>query len=147
MPKISQSFFDNLLALLFGIIVLIMSVGVFFRYVMNESLYWSDEVVRYLFVWLTFLGSGVAVKDKSHLRVTVLQDNLPELWQKRVHSFNEIVFILFLGFLIITGFIWVFEISGSYSSALGFPLNWFFYAALPITSLVALFYAIKQLYH
>lgn len=139
-----QTFFDQMLAVLFGVIVLIMSVGVFFRYVMNESLYWSDEVVRYLFVWLTFLGAGVAVKDKIHLRVTVLKDHLSGLWQKRVNRFNEIIFIAFLVFLIIGGFIWVFEISGSYSSALGLPLNWFFYAALPVTSIVALFYAIRQ---
>lgn len=141
----STSIMDNIIAILFGIIVALMLVAIFFRYVLNSSLYWSDEIVRYLFVWLTFLGAAVAVRDKAHIRVEFFAEKMPTSLKKWVIHVNDFLFITFLLFLTLGGFIWVFQLSGSYSPALALPLNWLFYAALPTASLVAMVYAFRQL--
>ena len=135
---------DKIIAMLFGIIVALMLVAIFFRYVLNSSLYWSDEIVRYLFVWLTFMGAAVAVRDKAHIRVEFFAEKLPNSLQKIVRRLDDFLFLAFLLFLTVGGFIWVFQLSGSYSPALALPLNWLFYAALPTASLIAFIYAIQQ---
>ena len=136
---------DNIIASLFGVIVFLMLTAIFFRYVLNSSLYWSDEIVRYLFVWLTFLGAAVAVRDKAHIRVEFFIEKMPAKLRFGIKKINDFLFLAFLLFLTIGGFIWVFKLSGSYSPALSLPLNWLFYAALPTASFIAFVYAFRQL--
>ena len=59
---------DRILVGLFSMILLIILVAVFFRYVINHSLFWSDEVVRYSFVWFTLLGTALVLRDRRHIR-------------------------------------------------------------------------------
>ena len=63
------SWFDWLLVVQIGLIVTIVLAAVFFRYVINHSLPWSDEAARYLFVWLTLLGSSAVLRERAHIRV------------------------------------------------------------------------------
>ena len=57
---------DTLLALILGIMSLIMSINVFSRFVLNASIYWGDELTLILFVWLTFLGAAVGIREQAH---------------------------------------------------------------------------------
>lgn len=61
---------DNLLELLLWMILaamsLVVAANVFCRFVLNDSLYWGDEVAQILLVWLTFLGAAVAVREDQH---------------------------------------------------------------------------------
>jgi TRAP-type C4-dicarboxylate transport system permease small subunit len=56
----------------------IVGYQVFRRYVMNASLIWSEEAARYLMVWITFLGSSVALSRDGHIKVTIAIDRLPK---------------------------------------------------------------------
>lgn len=51
---------------------------VFFRYVLNNSLFWSEELGRMLLVWLSFMGASVAYKRGAHMGVAVLVERLPQ---------------------------------------------------------------------
>ncbi|HHY48007.1 MAG TPA: TRAP transporter small permease [Firmicutes bacterium] len=51
-------------------IVVVMQV--FCRYVLNYSFFWSDELVRYLFIWMAFFGGSVAFKGREHLTIDLL---------------------------------------------------------------------------
>ena len=62
---------------LFSLILVIILVAVFFRYVVNHSLFWSDEVVRYLFVWFTLLGAALVLRDRRHIRVEYFVEQMP----------------------------------------------------------------------
>ena len=65
---------------LFGIgmsMTVIVAVQVFFRYVLNQSLFWSEELARYLLVWLSFLGASVAYRRKAHPGIDILQAKMP----------------------------------------------------------------------
>ena len=53
-----------------GILMIgVVAAQVFFRYVLNHSLFWSEELARYILVWLTFLGASVAYRRGVHPRV------------------------------------------------------------------------------
>ncbi len=50
---------------------------VFFRYVFNAPLDWSEELSRFAFVWLCFLGAAYLVRGHQHLRVTAIETKMP----------------------------------------------------------------------
>jgi TRAP-type C4-dicarboxylate transport system permease small subunit len=53
--------------LLLVLMVALVCVGVFFRYILNASLAWYDEFASYLLVWLTFYGAVVASQRRRHI--------------------------------------------------------------------------------
>lgn len=78
-----ERFFRKLIAaiewwsvLLLALMVALVCVGVFFRYVLNASLAWYDEFASYLLVWLTFYGAVVASYRRRHIGFEVLVDKL-----------------------------------------------------------------------
>ena len=56
----------------------VMSVQVFLRYVLNDSLIWSEEAARYLLVAIAFLGCATACRKACHIRIDVVDLVLPE---------------------------------------------------------------------
>lgn len=53
------------------IMVIVIAVQVFARYIMNDSLSWSEELARYCFIWLVYLGVSIAVRKELHMRIEV----------------------------------------------------------------------------
>lgn len=63
-------------ALLAGYFVLVV-LQVFFRYVLNESLFWAEELVRGLMVWGVLISSALVAGSRGHIRIEVLELLLP----------------------------------------------------------------------
>lgn len=135
---------DWLLVGLFCIILAIILVAVFFRYVVNHSLFWSDEVVRYLFVWFTLLGAALVLRDRRHIRVEFFVEHMPPALRRAVEFTGLLLILAFNVFLVVAGFLWVYETSGTYTPALRLPLNWVFYAALPLTAALGCYFAARR---
>ena len=68
---------EALSALLLINISVLLLVGVVSRYVFGKPIVWSDEVVSLSFIWLTMLGSAIAVHRNEHLRLTLFVDLMP----------------------------------------------------------------------
>ncbi|MFV1967952.1 MAG: TRAP transporter small permease [Pirellulaceae bacterium] len=136
---------DLILVGLFSTILVIIFVAVVFRYVVNHSLFWSDEVVRYAFVWFTLLGTALVLRDRRHIRVAYFVEQMPH-GLRRVVEFAGLMLILgFNVFLVIAGMLWVWETAGAFTPALGLPLNWVYYAALPITAALSCCFAVRRI--
>ena len=114
---------DWLLVILFGLILDIILLAVFFRYVINYSLFWSDEVVRYLFVWFILLGSALTLRDRVHLRVEYFINHFPPKVRRAAECLSLLLIAAFSVFLTVAGMMWVIETQGTYTSALKLPLN------------------------
>ena len=90
---------DRLLATLFrytiiGFMVLITVVvflQVLFRYVLNLPLSWSEEVARFGFVWLVFLGAGLIVRTGEHIKVSSFVDPLTDRLKKIAEIVVQVV--------------------------------------------------------
>jgi TRAP-type C4-dicarboxylate transport system permease small subunit len=136
---------DWVLVGLFSVILVIILLAVFFRYVVNHSLFWSDEVVRYLFVWFTLLGSALVLRDRRHIRVEFFVERMPRSVRAGVECAGFVLVLAFNVFLVVAGFLWVRETSGTYTPALGLPLNWIFYAALPATAVLCCYFGVRRL--
>lgn len=61
------------LAAFICMLVLVMA-QVFFRYVLQVAVPWTEEAARWFYAWQIFLGSSLAMRDRLHLQITVLLD-------------------------------------------------------------------------
>ncbi|HVJ59567.1 MAG TPA: TRAP transporter small permease subunit, partial [Burkholderiaceae bacterium] len=66
-----------LLIVVLAAMVVIVFANVCMRYVFGTSVIWSEEVARHLMIWLTFLGSGMALRSGAQIGIDTLQDALP----------------------------------------------------------------------
>lgn len=66
-----------LVVLLAGMVVVV-SMQVASRYLLNVSLIWSEEVARLFFISLVFVGTAVLARQRQHLTVTIFVDMLPD---------------------------------------------------------------------
>ncbi|MGR4871918.1 TRAP transporter small permease [Variovorax sp. LARHSF232] len=73
---------DALIALALAVMVVLVFGNVVLRYAFNTGITVSEEVSRWLFVWLVFLGAIVALKEGSHLGSDMLVSRLPVLGKK-----------------------------------------------------------------
>lgn len=84
MPKIFVLLDKAIAAIVRWIIIVMMAMmtilvflQVLFRYLFDTPLGWSEEVARFAFVWLSFLGAASLVRSDGHIRVSLLVDALP----------------------------------------------------------------------
>ncbi len=71
-----------LIALALAVMVVMVFGNVVLRYAFNSGIAISEEVSRWLFVWITFLGAIVAVRERGHLGTDFLLARLPPLGQR-----------------------------------------------------------------
>lgn len=65
------------------------------RYVFNAPLTWSEELSRYLFIWLSFLGAWVAWNRREHLGIDVLPELVPTRWRGPLLRLLEVLTLIF----------------------------------------------------
>ena len=71
-----------LIALALAVMVVMVFGNVVLRYAFNSGIAVSEEVSRWLFVWITFLGAIVAVKEHGHLGTDLVLTKLPPIAQR-----------------------------------------------------------------
>jgi TRAP-type C4-dicarboxylate transport system permease small subunit len=136
---------DSIVAGLFGAAILVVTAQVLWRYAFNNSLVWTEEASRYLFVWMTFLGAALAVKEQSHIGVTAFVDSLPERLRSWLRVLELALTAALLGLLAVVGFQWVGLNADTPTPALRLPLNYALYASLPVASLIGFCFAVQHL--
>jgi len=91
-------------ALTVTLLLMILSRNVPF---INFDVMWTDEIGRYLLVYLVFLGSGLAMIDGKHIRVDFLLDKMSPKVRKTVELFNDLITIAFCAIMVGGGYILV----------------------------------------
>lgn len=76
---LDQHFEEALMAVFLCGIVVMMTTHVFFRYVMKAPLTWSEEATRYLFIWFVFIGISYGIRNKTHIRVNIIEVLCPKV--------------------------------------------------------------------
>ena len=121
------------------IIVFVLMVGTVFvqaslRYVFHISIFWAEELARYLQIWLTYLGACLAFEGLSHVNISFFVDKLPPLIKLIVSLFAQFVTLIFLIFLIYKGIFLVMAGWIMHSTAMDISLS-YVYAAAPFCSI------------
>ena len=124
-------------AVLIIVMVLMVTVQVASRYVFHVSLSHTEELVRYLFVWATFIGAAGAVSSKRHLSISSGIPGLPRVAQKMIRVTVTLGALLFAGILFLYGARIVFLQweTGQKTAALGMPM-WIIGLVVPVGALL-----------
>ncbi len=87
-----------------GVMTVIIILQVFMRYLFLYSLSWSEEVARYLMIWVSFLGASLALKYGFHIGVEFVINRIPEKMRGWVNLVAKLGILLFLIYFTIGGF-------------------------------------------
>ena len=93
---------EFLVVLILATMACLVFLNVVLRYGFNSSINVTEEVSRYLFVWLTFLGAILAFSDNQHVSVTMLTDKLSPLKRHILRLLTDGI-MLFCCYLIVQG--------------------------------------------
>jgi TRAP-type C4-dicarboxylate transport system permease small subunit len=90
------------------VIILTTMVGLVFgnvvaRYVFNSAITWAEEVARFLFVWLTFVGASFGLLKGLHLGMDMVVARLKPRTRSVVECVNAIITLAFLGVWMVGG--------------------------------------------
>lgn len=127
-----------LVSILFSISFLLL-LQIIARYIFQSSFPWSEELVRYLFIWSTFIGIPYCIKEGASLKITQLTDKLPLKIQEYIFLINKIILLLFFSIISIFSFSVTYStyLSRQTSPALELPM-WIVYASVFIASLLSI---------
>ena len=90
---------EILIIAMFSAMVIVIFAQVIMRYVFNNSLYWSEELGKFFFVWISWLGISLGEREGEHIKITMLVDRLSF---KKAHIFNIISSLFVLAICLIT---------------------------------------------
>ncbi len=130
--------FDNLLARGEAVVIIalvaVMTVVVFlqvvYRYVLIQPLHWSEELARYLFVWLSILGATLGVQKQGHFGLEIFFRMFPKQGQWLMRLLIHLLMGSVILVLLVYGITLVEKTALQESPAMGIPMSWA-YACLP----------------
>lgn len=130
---------------LFSALVLDVTWQVFARQVLDSPSGWSEELGKYLFIWLGLFGSALVFGERGHIAVDFAVKNLPEKIKIAVSALVQLAILAFTGLVLIWGGFRVVDLAWT-QNLTGLPVNVGpLYLALPISGVLIAFYTTYHL--
>ena len=141
------TFFEEWTLFVSVIIALIsLFINVVLRYTLNYSLAWSEELVREVIIYTTFIGCSVAIKDRSMIKIDALVQLFPVL-KTPLNFISSFVTLLFAGMMVYYG--WVMALlqiqTNQKTIILQIPLV-YLYAILPVMGILMICRTLHVIY-
>ncbi|MES0827119.1 TRAP transporter small permease [Ruegeria sp. SCP11] len=130
--------------LAFAIMLGLGVLTVLFRFVIQSSLAFPDEMIRYLFVWLIAIGSAIGLRRNIHAAIGILVKAMPDGLKRAALVFASVVTVVFLAILIETGLASTISALSQISPAMQISMAWVF-AAVPVGALFGLLFTVETL--
>ncbi len=138
---------EVILIMLLSIMVLNVSWQVFSRYVLGNPSSFTDELARYLMIWLGVLGTAYVSGKRLHVAIDILHSQLSLSSQKTMQKviFSIVILATFLIFIIGgSRLVYLSYLLGQKSAALQIPL-YLVYVCVPLSGACIIFYKINDL--
>jgi TRAP-type C4-dicarboxylate transport system permease small subunit len=110
-------------------------LNVVMRYVFNNSIAWTEEISRYIMIWTTYLGAGLALREGRHVAIEFVQDRLPSPLRRAMRVFVATLMLTFMALLVYWGFVYAQEAWSQYTAVTNLPQG-AFYLAVPIGAII-----------
>lgn len=115
---------------LISVMTFIILLQVFFRYVLNNPLTWTEEIARFIMVWMVFLGISMVSKRKLNISLDFFINKIPIKIRKPLGVLLQIYIIYFLFILFKMGIVLVDSAYRQVAPASQISMKWI-YLALP----------------
>jgi len=138
---------SSILILLMSAMILAVLWGVFTRYAIGHQASWTEELARFLLIWVGLLGAAYAAGKKMHLAIDLLQPKLEPKARNRLRVFIIILIILFAFSVLIVGglrLIYITNVLGQISPALQVPM-YLVYIVLPLSGMLVIYFKATEL--
>lgn len=137
-------FVEWMLTLLSILIFVVVFLQVLFRYLLRQPLFWSEELPRYLLIWMCFLAAALAQKHDAHINITLCLAPLSTRARQALKILTDAIILVFLWILIYSGGLVTSITAHHRSTALQLPMG-LVYAALPVGAILMSFYLALQI--
>lgn len=135
-------------AALLAIQVIVILWGVLTRAFGNQA-GWTEELARYLLIWISLLGAAYAVANRSHIAISLLPDSLKGHARRRLNRLIDVLVLVFVVAVLIIGgsyYVWLTFHLGQRAPTLNIPVG-IVYLVVPFTGLLIAFFQIKDIVH
>lgn len=127
---------DVICVVLLGLIVVLICIQVFYRYVLNDPLSWPEEVARNAFVWVVALGTVKIFRDRTTYIIDAFINLAPApVRRSAMRLFDAIALLMFAA--ILAGSWPVLAANAHIRTAIGLPIN-LLYASFPVAAALAM---------
>lgn len=136
---------NGILAILLALMVIIVFSNVIGRYFLGSSLAWSEEVSRFLFIWLVFFGAILAYINDEHLALDILTKVLPKKGSQLIAVIADLLVIYALSLITIGGYKITVENMTWLSPAASIPYG-YVYIVVPFTGSILIIQAVLKIF-
>lgn len=131
----------SMIVVLFSVMIISCVLQVFTRFVLNDSLSWTEELSRYTFIWANLLGAAFCVRNNKHAQVTVIFDALPSKLRKYFTLIIQLLIITVASVMVVQGLKVAQITQAQFSPSLNIHIS-LIYLALPVSGLLIIIYSL-----
>ena len=142
-----DSLLGKTLVLIMSVMVINVLWQVFTRYVTGNPSSFTDELARYLMIWIGVLGAAYVSGRNLHVAIDILPTRSNKKTQKRLKTIVTFLVIFFVLFAFVIGgsrLVYISYVLGQNSPALQLPLA-VVYIIIPISGLLIMYYKVSDL--
>lgn len=132
---------ERSLALLGLVMAAVVLLQVICRYIFNNSLFWSEELARYLLIWLTFLGATSAYYRQVHPGIDILTGRLAGITRKASVLTVHFVSLTLFWVMIYHGSVFAHFVRLQITPAMGLP-KWIVFSIIPFSGTIFLLHCL-----
>lgn len=115
------------------------------RYIFKNPSTWSEELVSYLFAWMSLFGATLITSERGHMNIPIIVERFSVAVQKGLNSLAEIIAFLFSAVILFLGGIQITALAmGQMTSSLGIPIG-IFYIVLPLCGILNMIYTVLNI--
>ena len=130
-------------------ILLVVVWQVISRYLLKDPASVTEELSRFLLIWIGILGSAYAYRQKVHLGFNLIVNRQSETMRRLIMTFVELLVVTFCVLVLIVGGNALVSLTpdlNQISAALGVKMGWI-YTVLPVSGVIMVFYSIINIYN
>ncbi len=132
------------LIIMTGLMVIIVLMGTFFRYVLNDPLLWTEEAARYLMVWMALIAASISLKRREHIGIDMVINRLKPGLKKVIVLIVKLLIAYFLYILTREGITMALKARSQISPALKISMFWPL-LSVPLAGITTLIQLILQI--
>lgn len=135
----------TVLSVMIAVFTAVILISIFFRYVLNNSLVWSEQVCRYIYVWMVMLAMPVVYRAKANVAFDMLYKKCSPQLKRGIEFVTDILIGFFAGFLALQGWNYTILKGGTIITGINLPQGWM-YISQPIGGVIMIFFIIEHIW-